>query len=950
MNGEVVGFLQLLATDVDFFHDGEQHALLHEMSLDISFAMESMEREKARRRAEQALRASEERFSQAFNVSPAAITLTRLADGKFIDVNETFLQLLGYRRDQVIGHTSVELEMLDADARAKLIQRQRETNGVRNVELWLRTQSGSRTPILFSSALLEVDGEPCILTVLIDITERKRAEENLAQSRQKYSLIFDRAPFAATLAKLPDGVIVEVNTKFESLFGFRREEVLGRTSLDLGLYADPEVRARAAELLQRQGFAHGLEIAVGVHSGEIRFMLANSDLFELGGEKYVLTTVEDITERKRADQKLEQLARRTQTILDSAGEGIFGLDRAGRITFINATGAALLKTAAEDLVGLHGYTNHHHSRKDGSPYPLHECPIYAALRDGTAHHIEDEVFWRSDGSSFPVEYTSTPLREGDEIVGAVVTFNDISGRKRAEAVLQESEERFRLVFENSGIGIALVDPAGHPIKSNRVLQQIVGYSQMELSGMSFTEFTHPGDVEKDWGLYAELLEGKRESYSMDKRYIRKDGQVIWARLTVSLVRNADGKPEYAIGTVEEITERKQAEDDRLARAVAERARTAKTEFLSRMRHELRTPLNSILGFAQLMMLDDLSPAHERGVNQILRSGRHLLDLINEVLEIARIEAGRMQLSPETVRLQEAAEEALDLIRPLAEARGISVKLYIPSSGDVHVFADRQRLKQVLLNLFSNAVKYNRIGGAIQVNASLTLDGHVRLQVRDTGAGIPPEKLSRLFVPFDRLDADAQSVEGTGLGLALSNGLIEAMGGRIGVESQVGEGSSFWFELKLVTERLLEEIMAEVEESLTERMRSGRGRVLYVEDNLANINLVEAILERLPQVELITAMQGRLAMSLAQEHRPNVILLDLHLPDMHGSDVLRTLKSEGHTRDIPVVIISADAIPAHVDELLTLGAHGYLTKPIDVREFLRVVEEHLGSGNNSDMGR
>jgi CheY-like chemotaxis protein len=259
-----------------------------------------------------------------------------------------------------------------------------------------------------------------------------------------------------------------------------------------------------------------------------------------------------------------------------------------------------------------------------------------------------------------------------------------------------------------------------------------------------------------------------------------------------------------------------------------------------------------------------------------------------------------------------------------------------------VQADPQSLRQVLLNLLSNAVKYNHEGGEIAVTASLTIDGHLRMQVQDTGEGIPPEKMERLFTPFDRLDRDSIEQEGTGLGLALSKGLVEAMGGRIGAQSKPGVGSIFWLELKLVTERQTKAILAEVGGNLSEQIRSKLGLVLYVEDNLENLKLVEAIMERLPQVQLMTAIQGRLALELALEHHPDLILLDLHLPDMPGSEVLRRLKAEPATQKTPVIILSANALPAQIAELLAPagGALAYLTKPFDIQEFLNVVEDSL----------
>ncbi|MCK6538966.1 MAG: ATP-binding protein [Anaerolineales bacterium] len=502
-----------------------------------------------------------------------------------------------------------------------------------------------------------------------------------------------------------------------------------------------------------------------------------------------------------------------------------------------------------------------------------------------------------------------------------------------ERRLNKSEERFRATLDTMLEGCQIIGFDWRYLYVNDAVVAQSGYRRDELLGHTMME-KYPGIEHTELFAVLERCMKARVFHRMENEFTFPDGSKGWYDLSVQPV------DEGLFILSHDITERKRAEAERLAREIAEQASRAKSEFLSRMSHELRTPLNAILGFAQLMMMDEMKPEHERGTKQIYKSGRHLLDLVNEVLDIARIEAGRMHISPEPVHLEEAIHEVVELIRPMAEARRLSLHLKIPSSKDVFVLADRQRLKQVLLNLLANAVKYNREGGRITVTASLNIEGRLRLQVRDSGVGIPPEKMTRLFIPFDRLGSETEDQEGTGLGLALSRGLVEAMGGRIGAESILGVGSVFWIELKLVTERLKEVILAEVDENLTERMRAGRGVVLYVEDNLANINLVEAIMERLPGVKLMAAMQGRLALSLANEHQPDLILLDLHLPDIHGAEVLHWLKADPATRHIPVIVISADATSSKIEELRNLGAHNYLTKPIDVKEFLKVIVDHI----------
>jgi CheY-like chemotaxis protein/two-component sensor histidine kinase len=317
----------------------------------------------------------------------------------------------------------------------------------------------------------------------------------------------------------------------------------------------------------------------------------------------------------------------------------------------------------------------------------------------------------------------------------------------------------------------------------------------------------------------------------------------------------------------------------------------------------------------------------------------LLNLINEVLDISRIEAGHLQLSVEPVSITEVLEEALNLMRPLAADRSMKLCVDGKIEDDLHVLADRQRLKQVLLNLLTNAVKYTAVGGGVTVSVKRLDSTKTRLVVTDTGAGIAKEKLARLFTPFDRLDAEQSGVEGTGLGLALCQRLMNAMGGDIGVESVIGKGTALWIDLPAV-ESPLKAFPKGIEVATDDVSRSEGGRILYIEDNLSNLTLVEQMLAEQPHIELLTAMQGSLGLDLARKHLPDLILLDLHLPDIRGHEVLVRLRADKLTREIPVVVISADATRGQIQRLLAAGARNYLTKPLDIGEFFRVIEETM----------
>ena len=367
---------------------------------------------------------------------------------------------------------------------------------------------------------------------------------------------------------------------------------------------------------------------------------------------------------------------------------------------------------------------------------------------------------------------------------------------------------------------------------------------------------------------------------------------------------------------------------------------AKNEFLSRVSHELRTPLTAIMGFGELLGLAELDAQKARWVGMIRRASEHLLGLVNDVLDISRIESGQFSISPEPVPLRPLIDEAFELMRPLAESHEVGLEPAPPLAGVGYVVADSQRLKQVVINLLSNAIKYNHAGGTVRVAVAPVAGGRIRISVADTGPGIDEASLPRLFVPFDRLGAAATGIEGTGLGLSLSRNLVEAMGGILDVESTVGTGSTFWIELRSGEAAAGERAAKDDSALTTVRMYPRERSLLYIEDTVANVRLIEGVLERRPSVRLLPAMLGRLGIELAHEHRPDLILLDLHLPDVGGEEVLAHLRADDATRDIPIVVLSADATRRHLDEVMALGARGYLTKPIGVRRLLEALDEHL----------
>jgi len=517
---------------------------------------------------------------------------------------------------------------------------------------------------------------------------------------------------------------------------------------------------------------------------------------------------------------------------------------------------------------------------------------------------------------------------------------EVAERTHAEQALRDSEDRLRNILDNVPIGLMFLDTDGRIVETNPHLCAMLGRPAALLLRSTLDEISHPDEQADNRRLLTQLLAHEVEISRRQSRLLRADGQSLWVRMHVTLLRDAQGQPARLAGAVEDITEHLRLEASERALDMAEAQSRAKSEFVSRMSHELRTPLNAMIGFGQLLGLDrnpPLAPHQHEWTGQIQRAGWHLLEMINDTLDLARIESGAVQLALKPLQLDAMVAASLALVSNAARQRSVTLRDELAPAARA-VLADETRLKQVLTNLLSNAVKYNREGGLVLLMTALDAEGRVEITVRDNGLGMTPEQMAALFQPYNRLGREHSGVEGTGIGLVISRRLAELMGGSLEAASVAGEGSVF-------TLRLPASDLAAVPAAAFQPSGPGRYQqrlVHYVEDNETNIEVMRGVLSQRPQIVLEVSMIGLDGLSAIRHRRPDLILLDMQLPDISGLELLRHLKQDDDVANIPVIVVSADATTARMQEALTLGAAHYVTKPVEIARFLSIVDETLSS--------
>ena len=803
---------------------------------------------------------------------------------------------------------------------------------------------------LFGNATPQKEADGSILWhgFITDVTERKQVEEELAVEKQRLASILEGTNVGTWEWNVQTGSTT-FNERWADIIGYTLEEI-SPVSIETWIkFAHPDDLKVSGELLEQHFKGeldyYSFESRMKHKDGSWIWILDRGKVHEwdADGKPMLMSgTHQDITTRKQAEAEIEESKERHRGLSEAAFDSIFFSEK-GICVEQNLMAEKVFGYTTEEAIGRYG---------TDWIIPEHRKIVMDNMMAGAEEPYEVTAL-RKDGTTFPCMLSGKMMNYKGRNV-RVTSLNDITELKLAEEELKWNQSLLNYMSNSSPLGLLVVDNRNDDILYfNHCFCEIWEIQAIE-EQMQRGEFKNNDiipyclPVLTDVPAFAESCEPLQYE---DNRIVLEDEISFTENRTVrrfsTQIRGENDEYYGRFYIFENISERKLAEAEILkAKNEAENANRAKSEFLSRMSHELRTPLNSILGFAQLMEMSDLIPSHKKRLNHILSNGKHLLKLINEVLDIAGIESGKQMMNIEPVLLIDMINQAMDVIQGAAHKRGVTIELVDAPSNNFFVMADKLRLKQVLLNLMSNAVKYNDEKGLVKIKTELQpLDASgnamVRLSISDTGIGINPDNISKLFQSFERIGADKTEIEGTGLGLMLVRKFAEAMGGAVGVESKPDVGSTFWVDLPQTENKDNVKIKIEgVEEGAAIQEDAKVATILYIEDNLSNIELVEEILaDHRPSIQLVTSIYGGKTIKLAKEYLPKLILLDLNLPDMKGDEVLKKLLADSVTKTIPVIMVSANAIPSQIKKLMKIGAVNYLTKPLDIIQFLKNVDQY-----------
>ncbi len=944
------------------------------------------------KQAEQALLESQVQFAKFMDYLPALV---------FIKDHESKMIYSNKAMDKALGASTWVnkslFELFDKETAERIIADDKKTldNDYIILEESFKNLDGVIHDYETQKFTIPIPGkEPLIGGIALDITQRKQAEEKFSKAFQSNSILM-------VITSLATGKFIDINQKALDTLGLTKEVVIGKTSMELGLFNDLVSREDIFnELLSKsENEIFQKEVSFDTKTSGLMTCLMAVKKIIIGNELCILTSMIDVTERKKIRDELYESEAKLRTIIETSPDGIVISSLDGIIQFVTQKTASIYGYDSKDeILGRSIFEFIDNSSHEKAEYFINE------LLGGKISDISEYLLVSKKGETFYGEVSANILRDKNKnATGILFVLRDISNSIKIEKQIADNAYRMKLATQSGGVGIFDFDLENNVLIYDEQMYKLHGLNKEEvnITYNLWETLVHPDDLEMVVKETNKAIEAN-SNLNIVFRVVWPDGSVKYLNSKSIIEYNEYGKPIHMLGINRDITEQILAEaETNKARKEAEDANLAKSEFLSRMSHELRTPLNSILGFAQLMEMGEMTAKQKNGIEHILSSGKHLLGLINEVLDLSKIEAGYINKKLENVNILEKIHLVVDALKPAILEKEIKVTVINPIQVIPTIKSDNKLITQVLFNLLNNAVKYNKEAGTIKIETSI-IDSKVnepnkiKVSITDTGKGIEAKNLQKLFNPFERIEAENSGIEGTGLGLSVVEKLMIVLEGNVGVESEVGVGSTFWItlpiqsnddfqkekignqnnqisglksELKVYEKdkisRADELAIANIELDYQQKEKANRadeliilqnelvqnkiekelvnkkGLVLCIDDNQKNIELVKQVFHlKRPNIEVISSLSGADTKKLAIQHQPDLILLDLNLLDSNGSEILKNLQENSITKDIPIIIISADTTPAQIEKNLTLGAKKYLTKPLDLAALIATFDEYI----------
>lgn len=862
--------------------------------------------------------------------------------GGFEYANLVAARTLQYSRDRLQQMTVFDIDTQFDESRYRDVFDTAAESVLPPFESEWRRKDGSCLPVEISVSRVDVAGRRWLYANIRDITERQQAEFNM----RLQTLAMDAATGGIIIcdALQHDMPITYANAAFYKMTGYSSEEVLGCNCRFLqGEGTDPESVQRIREAIRDEQPCRVTLRNYRKDGTEFWNDLQISPVFDAGGHlRNYVGILHDITGQVRQREMSRTEARRITAIINSTAEGMYGVDGAGNCTFANTACIELLGySREEDLIGQHMHSLIHNRQADGSHRPVADCDIYQAMPTGVGTHVEGDVFRRKNGTLFPVEYRSEPLCQDDEIIGCVVSFQDISER----LALASQLEQMGAMVDASNDAIVIWELDGAIVRWNTGATRLYGYEAHDVIGKvthALFRTRHPGE----WDEVRDTLLKSGEWVGVLEQETAV-GEPITVFSRHQLITLSDGR-QYVLEINRDFSEQAQANE------ALEQANEAKSRFLANISHELRTPMTAVLGFAEMLKGQSADPEYQEKIETILRNGNFLLALLNDILDLSKIEAGKMLIKSESVSVPQLIQDIRVLMESRAADEGVPLTFEFLTDVPSFVTGDRIRIRQVLVNLIGNALKFTDKGQVRILTDVQRTNGEnwLRIQVADTGIGMTPEQLEGLFQPFTQATADtSREYGGTGLGLSISKRLAEAMGGRVSVESVFGQGSVFtvWMpisnpQLESVGRPQFREDTALVADKADHSMPPLHARILLADDRRDVWRVARYFLEKCG-AEVEVAEDGRQAVDAvnraASAGRPfDLILMDMQMPVMTGQEAVAELRSQGLR--IPIIALTADAMSGERESCLAFGCDAYAPKPINGPELMQMVSRLLRS--------